>query len=156
MIQDTQWNVASMWKDESLTNRRDVYLKFNFLIPLEIFALSYQAQKALCWHMQTYSCMVWLLFPYSEGLHGSASPGTLKLRFHNAQIQLQWAVRKMPTSVETRIAHRPARPPELSGVARAQSGVAAPPHLDTWWVELGQQPWALQMTAWCGLDLLLR
>lgn len=35
-----------MCKDESLTNRRDVDSKFNFLIPLEIFALRLRRQFA--------------------------------------------------------------------------------------------------------------
>lgn len=43
---NTQWNIASMWNDEFLTNRRDVGSKFNCLIPFEISALCHHAEKS--------------------------------------------------------------------------------------------------------------
>lgn len=165
-----------MWKDEPLTNRRDADSKFHFLIPLEIFCTQLPGwEDTLLTHTDRLlhgetpaSSQSWKL-----GLEGSASPGTLKLQFHNAQMQLRWAVRKMPTSVETGIpgpqwkqeyqdsvetgiVSTPARPAELWGFLCAQIRVAAPPHLGAWWVQHDTAgATAVSTSAWCGLDMLL-
>lgn len=54
--------------------------------------------------------------------------------FYNAQIQLQWAVRKMQTSVETLTACTQTQR-ILRKLVRVQIRVTGPPHCSTWWVE---------------------
>lgn len=134
-----------MWKDEPLTNRRDADSKFHFPIPLEIFCTQLPGwEDTLLTHTDTLlhgetpvSSQSWKL-----GLEGSASPGTLKLQFHNAQMQLRWAVRKMPTSVETGI-------PGLSGNRNSEHTSTACRALG---IPLCSDQGGCSTTSWCMMS----
>lgn len=158
-VRDTQWNVASMWNNEFLTNRRAQNLIAWF--PLKFLHSAITLRKHFADTRRHTFAWCDSCFLTTRGWKDLLHKALESVLFYNAQIQLQWAVRKMQTSVETLIAYTQTQhtPRELS----------VPYVLRLGWpihrilvhggfngILLGRWPWALQTPAWWGLDLLLR